>query len=151
MVVRTSWRMPYDFTTTVPLTMAVNAVDDGPAGGQEGRLTAIDNMQLCQSADGCDSMYPKCNKQSLDVLVLVDNSGSISGRAKFEKARTFIHKLRKYVEADSQLAEPQGRSCTRGKLDVCKTRWKRPETAADHLGWHQQRPSSVRCCCDSDR
>ena len=106
-VVRTSWRMPYDFTTTVPLTMAVNAVDDGPAGGQEGRLTAIDNMQLCQSADGCDSMYPKCNKQSLDVLVLVDNSGSISGRAKFEKARTFIHKLRKYVEADSQLAEPK--------------------------------------------
>ena len=110
-VVSTSWRMPPDFVGTVPLTLGIKAVEPvgtvDPTEGSQPRLTAFDDITLCQSADGCNPAYPKCNKPALDVLLLVDNSGSIKGEAKFEKARAFVKKLRKYVVADSQLAEPK--------------------------------------------
>ena len=79
----------------------------GERGGTEGRQTAFDDVTLCQSSDGCLPMYPKCNKQSIDVLLLVDNSGSITGEAKFNKARAFVKELLTFALRDSNLAEPK--------------------------------------------
>ena len=107
-VVSTSWRMPHNFdqfdnTATVPLSLAIIAVEST----EEGTATAFDDVTLCQSSDGCLPAYPQCNKQSLDVLLLVDNSGSITGKAKFNKARAFVKELYKSAERDSNLAEPK--------------------------------------------
>eukprot|EP00039_Didymoeca_costata_P013496 m.205883 g.205883 ORF g.205883 m.205883 type:complete len:1839 (-) comp15792_c0_seq1:139-5655(-) len=71
---------------------------DGSTAKKEGMIVFIDNVTLCQETQTCESIFPECSDLSLDLIILVDISGSVTlsqenRKNHFNKVRDLVSEL----------------------------------------------------------
>jgi len=65
---------------------------------EENEIIVFDSVAICESSDRCDEKYPKCTDGGMDLLLLIDQSGSASDsivdrKKHFDKAIEFLEEV----------------------------------------------------------